>query len=344
MNRDTQGTSKLKSRFISLLLAPFFAALIIWQWPIISGKMLEVKETVETFIADIDALGENSRALMTAVEETKLATEDRLTQLENHLVKSQELQLAIESFRETIDDDADDENLLEEVTQLIHYADQHLSVTLNADVALESLRQAKVLLKNAPDAQFSVLYESIEKDIESLETIPETGTATMKISYQLRDMAASIKKLPLQMSADLKEVNLDFLPSQEPTEEKLWLKFLDEIWSDVKEFVHIQKVNNPDTEILSPSQIHFLNENLKLKFMLMQFSLLSHDKTSFDADLEAAADWINQHYDKNSELVIDMLQELNQLHNDNAGFEQPNISASLDAIHHFQDISNEENQ
>ncbi|MDH5553128.1 MAG: uroporphyrinogen-III C-methyltransferase, partial [Nitrosomonas sp.] len=283
MNRDTQGTSKLKSRFISLLLAPFFAALIIWQWPLISGKILEVKETAENFIADIDAFGENSRALMVAVEETKLATEERLTQLENHLVKSQELELAIESFRETFDADADDEKLLEEVTQLIHYADQHLSVTLDTDVALESLRQAKALLKNARDAQFSVLYESIAKDIESLEAIPETGTATMRISYQLRDMAASIKKLPLQMNADLKEVDLDFLPSQEPTEEKLWLKFLDEIWSDVKEFVRIQKVNNPDTEILSPSQIHFLNENLKLKFMLMQFSLLSHDKTSFDA-------------------------------------------------------------
>ncbi len=344
MNRDTQGTSKLKSRFISLLLAPFFAALIIWQWPLISGKILEAKETVETFIADIDALGEDSRALMNAVEETKLATEDRLTQLENHLVKSQELQLAIESFRETIDQETDDENLLEEITQLIHYADQHLSVTLDTDVALDSLRQAKTLLMNTPDAQFSILHKSIAKDIESLEAIPDTGTETMRISYQLRDMAASVKKLPLQMSADLKEVDLDFLPSQEPEDEKWWLKFLDEIWSDVKEFIHIQKANNPDTEILSPSQIHFLNENLKLKFMLMQFSLLSHDKTNFDTDLEAATDWINQHYDKNSELVIEMLQELNQLHNDNAGFEQPNISASLDAIHHFQNISNEENQ
>lgn len=343
MNRDTQGTSKLKPRLISLLLAPFFAALIIWQWPVISSKILEAKETVETFIADIDALGENSRALMTAVEKTKLATEDRLNQLESHLVKSQELQAAIESFRETLDHDAD-ENPLEEVAQLIHYADQHLSVTLDADVALESLRQAKALLKNVHGDQFSALQESIAEDIKGLEAIPDTGTATMKISYQLRDLAVSIKNLPLQMNADLKEVDLDFLPQQEAAEEKLWLKFLNEIWSDVKAFIHVQKVNNPDTEILSPAQIHFLNENLKLKFMLMQFSLLSHDKTNFDTDLEAATDWINQHYDKNSDLVIDMLQELNQLHNDNAGFEQPNISASLDAIHHFQNISNEENK
>ena len=343
MNRDTKGTSKLKSRLITLLLAPFFAALIIWQWPVISSKILEAKETVENFIADIDALGENSRALMTAVEETKLATEDRLNQLEDHLVKSQELQAAIESFRETLDHDAD-ENPLDEVAQLIHYADQHLSVTLDAGVALESLRKAKSLLKNVHGDQFSALQESIAEDIKALQAIPDTGTATMKISYQLRDLAVSIKNLPLQMNADLKEVDLDFLPQQEAAEEKLWLKFLNEIWSDVKALIHVQKVNNPDTEILSPAQIHFLNENLKLKFMLMQFSLLSHDKTSFDTDLEAATDWINQHYDKKSELVIDMLQELNQLHNDNAGFEQPNISASLDAIHHFQNISNEENK
>lgn len=343
MNRDTQGTSKLKSRFISLLLAPFFAALIIWQWPVISSKILEAKETVEIFIADIDALGEDSRALMAAVEETKLATEYRLNQLEDHLVKSQELQAAIESFRETLAHDTNDDPL-EEVTQLIHYADQHLSVTLDTDVALESLQQAKVLLKNAHGTQFSALYESIEKDIAGLEAIPDNGSVTMKISYQLRDLAASIEKLPLQMSADLKEVDIDFLPPQEPTEEKLWLKFLNEIWSDMKAFIHVQKVSNPDTEILSPSQIHFLNENLKLKFMLMQFSLLSHDKTSFDIDLDAAIDWINQHYDKNSDLVIDMIEKLNQLHNDNAGFEEPNISASLDAIHNLQNISNEENK
>ena len=343
MNRDNKGTSKLKSRLISLLLAPFFAALIIWQWPVISSKILEVKETVGTFIADIDARGENSRALMTAVEETKLATEDRLNQLETHLVKSQELQAAIESFREIVDHDVD-ENPLDEVEQLIHYADQHLSVTLDTDVALESLRQAKSLLKNAHDDQFFALHESIAEDIKGLQAIPGAGTATMKISYQLRDLAASINNLPLQMNADLKEVNLDFLPQQEAAEEKLWLTFLNEIWSDVKALIRVQKVDNPDTEILSPAQIHFLNENLKLKFMLMQFSLLSHDRTSFDTDLGAATDWINQHYDKNSELVIDMLQELEQLHNDNAGFEQPNISASLDAIHHFQNISNEENK
>ena len=343
MNRDTQDTSKLKSRFISLLLAPFFAALIIWQWPVISSKILEAKETVEIFITDIDALGENSRALMTAVEETKLATEDRLNQLENHLVKSQELQAVIESFRETLAHDTDD-NPLEEVTQLIHHANQHLSLTFDADVALESLQQAKVLLKNSHDTQFSTLYESIEKDIEGLEAIPDNGSITMKISYQLRDLAASIEKLPLQMSADLKEVDIDFLPPQEPTEEKLWLKFLNEVWSDMKAFIHIQKVNNPDTEILSPSQINFVKENLKLKFMLMQFSLLSYDKTSFDIDLEAAVDWINQHYDKNSYLVIDMIEKLNQLHKDNAGFEEPNISASLDAIHNLQNISNGENK
>ncbi len=343
MNRDSQGTSKLKSRFISLLLAPFFAALIIWQWPAISSKILEVKETVEIFIADIDALGENSRALMAAVEETKRVTEDRLNQLENHLVKSQELQAAIESFRETLAHDTD-ENLLEEVRQLIQYADQHLSITLDTDVALESLQQAKVLLKNAHGTQFSTLYESIEKDIENLEAIPDDGSITMKVSYQLRDLAASIERLPLKMSADLKEVDIDFLPPQKPTKEKLWLKLLNEIWNDVKVFIHIQKVSNSDTEILSPSQIHFLNENLKLKFMLMQFSLLSHDKTSFDIDLGAAIDWINQNYDKNSGLVISMLEELNQLHNDNVGFEKPNISASLDAIHNLQNISNEENK
>lgn len=338
MNRDTQGTSKMKSRFISLLLAPFFAALIIWQWPVISSKILDAKQTVEAFISDIDALGIESRALMTAVEETKLATEERLHQLESHIAESQKLQIVIESPRES------DENLFDEIEQLIHYANQHLNVTLDIGVALASLQKAETLLARTNDDEFSELKESITQDIESLKAIPDTGTITMKISYQLRDLAATIEKLPLQMNADLKEINIDFLPQQESDEEKLWLKFLNEVWRDVKAFIRIQKVSNPETEILSPSQTHFLNENLKLRFMLMQFSLLSHDKASFDTDLEAAIDWVSQHYDQSSDIVINMLQELNQLHNDNAGFEEPNISASLDAIHNFQNKSNEENK
>lgn len=339
MNKDTQDTSKLRSRITSLLLAPIFAALIIWQWPIISSKILHTKQSVETFIADIDALGEKSRALMTEVEATKQTTTDRLNQLEAHLAESQKLHAAIEASSYDTDDD-----LLEEVEQWILYADQHLSITPDFSVALESLHKAEARLAQVDNAQLSALHDSIVNNIKSIETIADASAITVGTSHQLKNMAAIIETLPLRMNADLMEVEMDLIPIQASTAEKLWFKFFKEIWEDVKEFIHVQKASDPGTQILSPSQIYFIHENLKLKFMLLQFSLLSQDKASFNNDFEATVNWIDQHYDKNSASVVDMLQNLKQLHEDNTGLKKPDISASLDAIHNFRNMRNEENK
>lgn len=345
MNRDTQKKPRSWSLTISLLLAPVFAALIIWQWPIVSSKILDTKQIIETFFADIDALGERSRALMVEVEETKQITTDRVNQFDAHIAESKKLQEAIESPRKTSSHDTD-ESLLDEIEQLILYTNQHLSLTTDINIALKSLHKAEALLAQANNAQLSALHDSILENIKDLETVPDanTDTETMNISRQLKNLAATIDELPLQANANLKEIELGLIPKQIATKENLWLKFLNEIWEDVKGFIHIQKTSDPNTEILSPSQIHFLSESLKLKFVLMRFSLLSHDKTDFNTDLETTINWINRHYDKNSELVIDMLNKLNQLHDDNAGLKKPDISATLDEINKFRNMRNEENK
>ncbi|MDP1558988.1 MAG: uroporphyrinogen-III C-methyltransferase [Nitrosomonas sp.] len=342
MNRETR-ISKPRHRLSLLLLVAIFIIFTVWQWPSISSKISNSRQALTAYIAEIDVLGENLRALMAEVSATKSAAEDRLNQFEAQLIESQNLQVAINAQRQAFSDDPN-VGVLEEIEQLITFADQHLNLTGNVKAALDNLRTAETLLQQMDNPQLLSLHAGLIKDIENLEGAPDTHTMRMEISARLNNLKATVDALPLLMDTDLTTIEIDLIPRQRPDESKLWLKFLNEIWADLKTFIHAQRVSNPEIQLLSPSQANFLKENLKLKFILMRFSLLSHDKDSFDTDLKATINWINKYYDQNSEPVITMLQALGQLQDDKVGFELPNVSASLEALHNFRNMRNEENK
>lgn len=342
MNRETHHTEKPRRRLLPLFILIIIAALAVWQWPAINSQFVKIQQTVKSHIDEIDALGEKKRALMADVAATQQAAEERLSQYEIRLAESKKHQEAFDAISEESTNDPISA-ALENVEQQIIFADLHLNLGGNVKAALSALQEAQSLVQEIEDEDLSSLQNKLEEDIENLQAVSSTETATI-ISH-INDLAEQIDTMPLIMDDNLTEVDIDVTPSHIPvSSDSSWYKFIDELWRDAKSFIHVQKASRPVVQLLSPSQIYFLRENLKLKFLLMRFSLLSYDFDSFNADLQMAVSWINQYFDRNSEPVTDMLHALAQLQEDETGFELPNVSASLEEIHNYRKERDEENK
>jgi uroporphyrin-3 C-methyltransferase len=341
MNRETHHTEKPPRRLLPLIIVVIIVSLTTWQWPTINSQFVKTQQSIKIYFDEIDALGQKKRALMTDVAATQQAAEERLSQYETRLAESQKIQEAFDAVSEESPNDLTSA-ALENIEQQIIFAHLHLNLGGDVKAALNALQKAQSLTQEIENEALSALKNSLIQDIESLQAA--SSIDTKKIILRLDHLVAKIDTMPLIMDTSLTEVDIDITPEQMPIGDSTWFKFIDEIWQDAKSFVHVQKVKRPVIQLLSPSQIYFLRENLRLKFLLMRFSLLSHDNDNFNADLQVAINWINQYFDKNSEPVTDMIQALTQLQDDEIGSELPNVSASLEEIHNYRIKRVEENK
>lgn len=342
MDRETHHAEKPRRRLLPLFIVIIIITLAAWQWPEINNQFVKIQHTAKNYIDEIDALGEKKRALMADVAATQQAAEERLSQYEIRLAKVHKHQEAFDAISEESSNDPVS-TALEHIEQKILFADLHLNLGGNLKAALSALQKAQSLAQEIEDEDLSSLQSKLAVDIENLQAAASKETATI-ISH-INDLAEKIDTIPLMMDDSLTEVDIDITPRPIPVNsDSIWFQFIDELWHDAKSYVHVQKVNRPIIQLLPPSQIYFLRENLKLKFLLMRFSLLSHDFDSFNTDLQVAISWINQYFDRNSEPVTDMLHALAQLQDDETGLELPNVSASLEEIHNYRIKRDEENK
>jgi len=96
--------------------------------------------------------------------------------------------------------------------------------------------------------------------------------------------------------------------------------------------VRVQHMDRPEVPLLAPDQAFFLRENLKLRLLGARLALLSHDQTSYKADLTAAREWIVKYYDTREKSVGTVLNTLRNLHESDINIEMPDISGTLDTL------------
>ena len=73
------------------------------------------------------------------------------------------------------------------------------------------------------------------------------------------------------------------------------------MWRDLRNVIRIEVSDRPAAPLVSPQQSFFLRENLRLRLLSARLALLSRDERAFKADLDAAASWLEQYFDPQSE-------------------------------------------
>lgn len=312
------------------IFALIVIAVMAWQWYDTRNQIGDLQHELAKRLADADALGKETRHLAAEGTEAGRRLDTKLSLLEAKLAESQSQQVALEALYQELTRTRD-EATVEEVEQLLLIANQQLQLASNVKAALIAMQEADARLQRIERPQLAPLRKILSKDMDVLKSAPYLDA--VGISLRLDNLAAAVDALPLAMELRPPE------PATEhrmPETENIWLRFARETWEDMKRLVRIQHVDKPDIPLLSPSQVYFLRENLKLRLLSARLALLARDGASFKADLDASLDWIGRYYESKSRPVVNMLEALNELRASEVGIELPRISASVDAVRNYR--------
>jgi len=250
----------------------------------------------------------------------------KLALIESRIAEFQSQQSALEALYRDLAPSRD-ALALSEVEQILVLAGQQLSLAGNVHAALAGLQVADAKLARLDRPQLGPLRRALARDMERLKAVPYVDVSG--ISIKLDQAIDAIDGLPL---AKDERVPPPSTASTSHADDPRWLRFLRDVWHDLRSVVRIEVSDRPAAPLVTPEQSFFLRENLRLRLLSARLALLARDDRSFKADLSAARDWLTRYFDPQNRQVRAMLATLAQLASTAMPGTMPDLAASLDAV------------
>jgi uroporphyrin-III C-methyltransferase len=327
--RAVKPQQRSRLAVLALLLALAATALAAWQWYDARKRFDVLQQDVARRFAEIDTLSRDTRSLAAQSRDELRDVVARLGQIEARMVETQNQRLALESLYRDLSGSRD-VWVLAEVEQTLLIANQQLQLAGNVKAALIALGAADARLARMDRPQLTGLRRVIGQDIERLKAAPYMDVVGMAL--RLDNVVTAVDTLPLAMEERPQPAN----DATAPASGGFWANLWRETMQDLRGLVRIQNTEKPAAPLLSPEQVFFLRENLKLRLLGARLALLARDEDSFKADLNAASDWLQRYYNPGSKPVASALSTVKQLAQSEVGIELPDISASLDAARNLR--------
>ena len=326
--RQGGGGVRLTATF-AFLVALATAGFTAWQAYESRREKAELELELARKLAEIEAIGSDSRRLSSAARDTARDVEARLGQLDARLVGIQNQRLAVESLYEELSQSRD-EWTLAEVEQILLVASQQLQLAGNVQAALIALQAADARLARSDRPQLTKVRRAIADDIERLKSSPFVDVTG--IGLKLEHIIDAVDVMPL--ATETRPVSMQ--SDEATTATQGWRVLLAEVWDDLRSLVRIQRVDSPGAPLLAPDQAFFLRENLKLRLLSARLDLLARDQVAYKTDLTAAADWLTRYFDTKAPAVASSTDTLDQLAKSDIRIALPDVSASLDAVRNYR--------
>jgi len=333
MEESTSPDSKPERASRRIAMSPvaigfvLVAIVLVWQWYEDRSEMGALREEIARRLRDNEADSRDARLVARQAQEAQREAQAKLAQIELKLAESQGQQVALESLFQDLSRGRD-EWVLAEIDQILTIASQQLQLAGNTQVALTALQTADARLARSGRPQFSPLRKIFARDIERLKTAPNLDIPGLAV--KLDQLIASVETLTLAQDARPQAA----APAREP--QGLWERLGAEILGEMRRLIRIQNVERADAALLTPPQMFFLRENLKLRLLNARLALLARDEVTYRSDLKLAASWLGRYFDARSKEVASAAGILKQLDSGGAGLSLPAIGDSLDAVRGYK--------
>ncbi|NUE65714.1 uroporphyrinogen-III C-methyltransferase [Snodgrassella sp. ESL0253] len=274
--------------------------------------------TVETGLARIDGLSRQLQELQSQ-QKTQGENVDRLTRAYQELVKSRT------------------DWLVDEIEATLNLASQQLLISGNVPVAVNVLENLDNRLSRFDQPQLLPIKKAISSDLENLKNRPYLDTASA--SLRLNRLESAVAGLPLVVDGQLKPGTAPATATINPNA-SWWQRTWQTTMHSLRGMVEVRHINHNDSMLMSPEQIYFVRENLRLRLLDARIALIQRRGEVYVADLNGAEATVKQYFDGSSVATQSWLKELVQLKMLNVQTNQDsNLSASLAAVREYQNQS-----
>jgi uroporphyrin-3 C-methyltransferase len=318
-----------------VLIATLALLLLGWQWLETRSRLSHLQEELARRLAMSDAGSQEARALARQNQETLQALTSRTGAVETRLAEAQTQQMALESMYQELSHSRD-ERLLAEIEQSVSIAAQQLQLAGNVAAALIALQSADARLARAALPQLMPLRKLITRDIERLKAVPLADI--QGISLKLESVIGVADALPLAFE---QRARAEPMVKQRLNlgQASYWEELGRELWGELKQLIRVERVEQSahrETALLSPNQVFFLRENLKLRLITARLALLQRDGKVYRDDLQQSQRWLERYFDTRDKSVANAMATLKALSAADLSLELPTLNETLGSLRNFK--------
>ncbi|WP_304676161.1 uroporphyrinogen-III C-methyltransferase [Neisseria blantyrii] len=257
---------------------------------------------------DKAALGESENAaLLKDNLNRQSAIQSELDRLDSGVkANGEQILMTQKAYRELTKGRAD--WLVDETETILNLAAQQLVLTSNIQTAVGVLEHIDSRLSRFDQAELLPIKQAVSSDLAELKNRPYvdiSGTA-----LRLDRLETAVSGLPLMLDGVLK-------PGVQVKNEAVSASWWQNVWEKslgtLKGLVEIRRLENNDAMLISPEQVYFVRENLRLRLLDARTALMQRNSEVYQGDLNNAEAAVRQYFDAKSPATQSWLKELAEL-------------------------------
>jgi uroporphyrin-3 C-methyltransferase/uroporphyrinogen III methyltransferase/synthase len=231
------------------------------------------------------------------------------------------------------------ELMLADVENSIMIAAQQLQLAGNVQSALLALQDAEQLLARSSQPALIGLRRVLTRDIERLKAVPLADFAAAVA--RLDALIAAIDQLPLLAEPPMPTTDDGAGAGATPRSGLLGLpermartgvQGWDAFVAELRGLFRVQRVDQPESLLLTPEQRYFARENLRLLLLHARLNLLARNEPLFRGDLGRATKTVERWFDAQHRTVAGALVTLRQLQSMPLAIDLPSLADSIAAV------------
>lgn len=327
------GRLPLKRPSNTVLLAGVGLVLFAALWLDGRSRMNDLRAEVAQRLATGDALLNESRRSARQTQESLQALLSRTTQLEARLAQMQAQQMTLEGIYQELSHSRE-ERLVSEIEQAVSLAAQQLQLAGNVEAALIALQTADARLARAGLPQLLPLRKQINHDIDRLKSLPLADIPGISLKLEGLMMIADTLPLAFEQRARAEPLVKQRLNVATPPP-GWWEEMAKDIWTEFRQLIRVERVEHSahaEVALLSPGQVFFLRENLKLRLLTARLALLQRDGKTYREDIRQTQFWLERYFDTREKSVSTAIQTLKSLAAADLSLELPTLNDTLGSL------------
>lgn len=294
-------------------------SVLLWQ------KVTGMQELLARQNADAGNQSVEARALARQADEAVRASATKLAALEVRVADMTAYRAQLEELVQSVAR-ARDENLAVELESTLRVAQDQTQLTGSVEPLMAALRTAERRLARSSDPRLTPVSRAVARDLERLKAaaLPDTAGVLARIDH----LARQVDEVP---AANAVGRARNGAPSREPTApaESWWGRTWHAFVQEAVGLLRVSRVERPEASMLSPEQVFFIRENLKLRLQGARLAILARQYEAARADLAAAASSLGTWFDPASRRTQSAATLLQQVQSMVKSAEVPRVDESL---------------
>ena len=276
-----------------LALASLLGNFLLWS------KLARIQDNLASASAQAQILAQEAKLLASSSTERSDSTQAKLALVDAKLdafnAQNTQVETLLQNAARTQND-----YLLADIESSLRLAQQQAQFTGNAQTLIDALQQAEQRLGQSGEGAVFLqpVLAAISRDLERLQTgsYPDIAAAVERLDR----LADSIDRLPMLAQQPRKDSDVSSSAAASATPPAKWQRWLMPAWVQVRSLLQISRVDSADAALISPSELYFVRENIKLQLLSARTALLSRRLLAAQSALAQVSKQLKTYSDTNT--------------------------------------------